>query len=87
MKMHDEELHDVHFSLHVIQVIKSSRMRWAGHVARRGGGKRGAYTVLVGKAKGRDHFEGLGVGEILMLKCIFNKWDWGMDWIYLAQGR
>jgi len=34
-----------------IRVIKSGRMRWAGHVARMGE-KRGAYRVLVGKPEG-----------------------------------
>jgi len=33
-------------------VIKSRRMRWAGHVARMGE-KRGVYRVLVGKPEGR----------------------------------
>ena len=33
-------------------MIKSRRLRWAGHVARMGEG-RGVYRVLVGKAEGR----------------------------------
>jgi len=35
-----------------VRVIKSRRMRWAGHVARMGEG-RGVYRVLVGKPEGR----------------------------------
>jgi hypothetical protein len=35
-----------------VRVIKSRRMRWAGHVARMGE-RRGAYRVLVGKPEGR----------------------------------
>ena len=35
-----------------MQVIKSRRMRWAGHVARMGE-ERGAYRVLVGKPEGK----------------------------------
>ena len=35
-----------------MRVIKSRRMRWAGHVARMGEG-RGVYRVLVGKPEGR----------------------------------
>ena len=36
----------------IIRVIKSGRMRWAGHVACMGE-KRGAYRVLVGKPEGK----------------------------------
>jgi hypothetical protein len=32
-----------------VRVVKSRRMRWAGHVARMGGGDRGVYRVLLGK--------------------------------------
>jgi hypothetical protein len=33
-KLHNEELHDLHSSPSIIRIIKSKRMRWAGHVAR-----------------------------------------------------
>jgi hypothetical protein len=33
-KLHEEELHNLHSSPSVIRIIKSRRMRWAGHVAR-----------------------------------------------------
>ena len=36
-KLRDEELNDLYSSLNIVRVIKSKRMRWAGHVARRGG--------------------------------------------------
>ena len=36
----------------IVRVIKSRRMRWAGHVARMGG-ERGVYSVLLGKPEGR----------------------------------
>jgi hypothetical protein len=35
-KLHNEELHDLYPSPSIIRIIKSRRMRWAGHVARRG---------------------------------------------------
>jgi hypothetical protein len=35
-KLHNEELYNLYFSPHIIRMIKSRRMRWAGHVARMG---------------------------------------------------
>jgi len=43
---------NLYSSPNIVRVIKSRRMRWAGHVARMGEG-RGAYRVLVGKPEGR----------------------------------
>jgi len=47
-RLHNEELNDLYSSPNIVRVIKSRRMRWAGHVARMGE-KRGVYRVLVGK--------------------------------------
>jgi hypothetical protein len=47
-KLHNEELNDLYSSNNTVRVIKSRRMRWAGHVARMGR-KSGVYRVLVGK--------------------------------------
>jgi len=47
-KLHIEELNDLYCLPNIVRVIKSSRMRWAGHVARMGKG-RGMYRVLMGK--------------------------------------
>jgi hypothetical protein len=35
-KLHNEELNDLYCSPNIVQVIKSRRLRWAGHVARMG---------------------------------------------------
>jgi hypothetical protein len=35
-KLHNEELQNLYYSLNIIRMIKSSRMRWAGHVTRMG---------------------------------------------------
>jgi hypothetical protein len=35
-KLHNEELHNLYSSPSIIRIIKSRRMRWAGHVARMG---------------------------------------------------
>jgi hypothetical protein len=50
-KLHHKELHDLCSSPSIIRIIKSRRMRWAGHVARMG--KRNAYRLLVGKPEGK----------------------------------
>jgi hypothetical protein len=47
-KLHDEVLNDKDSSRNIVRVIKSRRMRWAGHVARMGD-RRGVYRVLVRK--------------------------------------
>jgi hypothetical protein len=47
-RLHNEELNELYSSPNIVRVIKSRRMRWAGHVARMGE-ERGAYRVLVGK--------------------------------------
>jgi hypothetical protein len=51
-KLHNDELHSLYSSLNIVRVIKSRRMRWAGHVARMGEG-RGVYRVLVGRPEGK----------------------------------
>jgi len=51
-KLHNEELNDLYSSTNIVRVIKSRKMRWAGHVARMGE-KRGLYRVLVGKPEGK----------------------------------
>ena len=51
-RLHNEELNDLYSSPSIVQVIKSRRMRWAGHVARMGV-ERGVDRVLVGKPEGR----------------------------------
>ena len=47
-KLHNEELSDLYALPNIVRVVKSRRMRWAGHVARMGHG-RGVHRVLVGK--------------------------------------
>jgi hypothetical protein len=86
-KLHDEELHNLSSSPSIIRMIKSKRMRWAGHVTRMGE-KRNAYGILMGMLEGKrplgrprrrwvDNIE-LDLSEIGR--------D-GMDWIDLVQNR
>jgi hypothetical protein len=51
-KLHNDELHSLYSSPNIVRVIKSRRMRWAGHVARMREG-RGVYRVLVGRPEGK----------------------------------
>jgi len=51
-KVHNVELNDLYSSPSIVRMIKSRRMRWAGHIARMGE-RRGVYRVLVGKTEGK----------------------------------
>jgi hypothetical protein len=51
-KLHNEELNDLYSSPNIVRVVKSRRMRWAGHVARMGE-ERVLHRVLVGKPEGK----------------------------------
>jgi hypothetical protein len=51
-KLYNDELHKLYFASSIIRIIKSRRMRWAGHVAQMGE-KRNAYRLLVGKPEGK----------------------------------
>jgi hypothetical protein len=51
-KLHNEELHNLYSSPSIIRIIKSSWMRWAGHVARMME-KRNLYRLLVGRPEGK----------------------------------
>jgi len=51
-KLHYEELSDLYSLPNIVRVVKSRRMRWAGHVACMGEG-RGVYRVMVGKPEGK----------------------------------
>jgi hypothetical protein len=51
-KLHNDELLSLYPSPNIVRVIKSRRMRGAGHVARMGEG-RSVYRVLVGRPEGK----------------------------------
>jgi len=53
-RLHNEELNDLYNSPNFVRVIKSRRMRWAGHIERMGE-ERGVYGVLVGKWREGHH--------------------------------
>jgi hypothetical protein len=86
-KLHNDELHNLNTSPHIVRVIKSRRMRWAGYVARMGE-ERGVYWVSVGRPEGKrplgrprraweNKFK-LDLREVGIV---------GTNWIRLAQDR
>ena len=86
-KLHFENLNDLHSSPNIVRVIKSRRMRWAGHIARMGE-RRGVHRVLVRKPEGkrplgrpRRRWEDNIKMDLQEVECGC------MDWIELAQDR
>ena len=70
-KLHNEELSDLYCSPNIVRVIKSRRMRWAGHVAPMGRGE--MYTGFWwGNLRDRDHLEYPGVDGKIILRWIFS---------------
>jgi hypothetical protein len=66
-KLRNDELHSLYSSPNIVRVIKSRRLRWAGHVALMGEGK--LFTGFwLGGPKARDHSEVLGVGGRITLR-------------------
>jgi hypothetical protein len=69
-KLHNGELHNFYSSSDIIRQIKSRAMRWVGHAAHMGKGRK-LYKVLVGKPKDRDHLEYRGTDGRMGLEWIF----------------
>jgi hypothetical protein len=87
-RLHNEELHALYSSQNIIRVIKSRRLRWAGHVARMGE-RKGAYRSLVGKPEGRRPLGTPRRRREDNIKMDLREvgWGGGADWIDLAQDR
>jgi hypothetical protein len=77
----------LYFSPNIIRMIKSRRMRWAGHVARMGK-TRNAYRILVGKPEGKRLLGRPRRRWVDNIRIDLREIGWdGMDWIDLAQDR
>jgi len=86
-RLHNEELNDLYSSPNIVRVIKSRRIRWAGHVARMGE-ERGVYRALVGKPEGRRPLGRLRGRWVDIIRTDLQEVGCGyMDWIGLAQDR
>ena len=86
-KLHNEELIVLYSSHNIVRVIRSRRMRWAGHVERMGKGT-DVYRVLEGNPEGKrplgrpnSRWEDNIKMDLQDVRCE------GMDWIELAQDR
>jgi len=84
-KLHNEELNDLYSSPNILYVIKSRRMRWAGHVAHMGTGQ--AYTgfwwgnLPFTPGRSRRKWEDYIKRDLHEVEC------GDMDWIELAEDR
>jgi hypothetical protein len=86
-KLHNDELHSLYSSQNVVRMIKSRKMRFAGHVARMGEG-RGVYRILGWRPEGKrplgrprrrwENNSKLDLREIRIEEA---------NWIQLAQDR
>jgi hypothetical protein len=86
-KLHNEKLHDLYSSPSIIRIIKSRKMRWAGHVERMGE-KRNAYRLLVGKSEGKRPLGRLRRRWVDNIKMDLGEVGWGgVDWIIRAQDK
>jgi len=86
-RLHNEELNDLYSSPNIVRVIKSRRMRLAGHVGRMGG-EMGVYRVLVGKPEGKRPLGRPRRRWVDNIRMDLQEVGCGyMDWIGLAQDR
>jgi hypothetical protein len=77
-----EELHNLYFRQIIIRMMKSRRIRWAGHVTRMSE-KRNACRLFVGKPEGKRR-----LGGRIILKVDLGEIGWGgMDCIRLVEDR
>jgi hypothetical protein len=86
-KLHNEELHNLYCSPSIIRMIKSRRMRGAGHVAQMED-KRNAYGILVGKPERKRPLGRHRRRKEANIRMNLREMGWGgIDWIDLAQDR
>jgi hypothetical protein len=84
-KLHNEELRDLYSLPSIIRIIKSRRMRWAGHVARRG--RRGTHIDYLWESQtGKRPLGRPRRRWVDNIRMDLGEVEWGdVDWIGLAQ--
>ena len=86
-KLHNEGLSDLYPLPNIVRVVKSRRMRWAGHVTRIGEGCTGFWW---GNLRERDHWGDPDVDGRKILRWIFGKWEGvvrtGWSWLRIGTG-
>jgi hypothetical protein len=88
-KLHHEELNDLYSLTNIVRVVKSRRMRWAGHVARMG--EEEGYTgCWRGNLTERGRWGDPDVDGRIILRWIFRKWEvvvgTGWSWLRIGTG-
>jgi len=88
-KLHNEELRDLYSLPNIVRVVKSRRMRWAGHVARMGRGE-GFTGFWWGDLREGDHWGDPDVDGRIILRWIFRMWEGvvrtGWSWLKIGTG-
>jgi hypothetical protein len=86
-KLHNEKLHNTYFTPNIFRMIKSSRMKWVGHVERMGANRNvRVYSLLVGKPPGKRPLERRRHRWEDGIRMDLREIRWsGIDWIDLAQ--
>jgi hypothetical protein len=86
-KLHNYELRNLYSIPSIIRMIKSRKVRWAGHVARIGK-KRNAYRILLGMPEGKRPLGRPRRRWVDNIKMDLREIGWdGGDWIDLVQNR
>ena len=86
-RLHNEELNDLYSTPNIVRMIKSRRMRWAGHVVRMDE-ERGVCRVLLGKQEGRRPLGRPRRRWVDNIRMDLQEVGCGyVDWIGLSQDR
>ena len=83
-KLHKDTLNDLFSSPIMIVVIKLRRKGWAGRETRVGE-MIGAYRILMGNLRERDHLENTGIDRTIILGWILRGWT-GLIWLRVVTG-